>query len=51
MAYKNPEKRRAYDHEYKRAQRAGALSQTHRPTLPIELRIQTAQDILDMLNQ
>lgn len=51
MAYKDPEKRRAYDRQYKRAQRAGEISQTYRPTLPIELRIQTAQDVLDMLNQ
>lgn len=51
MAFKDLEKRRAYDREYKRAQRAGELGQTLRPTLPLELRIQTAQDVLDMLNQ
>lgn len=51
MGYKDPEKRKAYDRQYKRAQRAGELNQTHRPTLPLELRIQTAQDVLAMLNQ
>ena len=51
MGYKNPEKRRTYDRQYKRAQRAGELSQTARPTLPLELRIQTAHDVLTMLNQ
>lgn len=51
MAYKDPEKRRAYNRQYKRAQRAGELGQTRSQTLPLDLRIQTAQDVLDMLNQ
>lgn len=49
MAYKDPEKRRAYMREYHRARRNGG--QTPRNNLiPIEMRIQTAQDVLDLMN-
>ena len=50
MPYTDPETRRSYDREYKRATRAGespclTLSQT----LPVEFRLETARDILNLL--
>lgn len=49
MAYKDPEKRKAYHREYSRRRRNGGS--TPRQTLiPLEMRIQTAQDVLDLMN-
>lgn len=48
MPYKDPEKRKAYDREYKRVQRAGE-SNPSQALVPLSFRLKTAQDILSLL--
>jgi len=47
MPYKNPEKKRDYQREYKRLQR-GALTPAQ-VSIPLEFKLKTAQDILELL--
>ncbi len=52
MPFTDSEARRAYDREYKRAQRAGCPSPgPTRPTLPPEMRLVTARDVLALLGE
>jgi len=45
MPYKNPEKRRDYQREYKRLQRLTPAQ----VSIPLEFKLKTAQDILELL--
>ncbi len=47
MPYKDPEKQRDYQREYKRMQRAGS-SQT---LVPFSFRLKTAQDVLALIEE
>lgn len=49
MPYKNPEKSRAYQREYKRSKRAGQCTTPGQTQLPIPFKMKTAQDILSLL--
>jgi len=50
MPYKNPDKQRAYKREWMRMQRAGE-SGTPGGTLPLPFRLQTAQDVVRLLEE
>ena len=50
MPYKDPEKARAYQREYRRLRRGGDTRTTPGTTLvPTDFRLQTAQDVIDLL--
>lgn len=49
MPYKDPEKMRAYQREYKRLQRAGSRLTPGQTLVPLEFKLQTAQDVIDLL--
>lgn len=49
MPYKDPEKRRLYHREYARLRRAGTNQTPCQTRLPSEFRLQTAQDVIDLL--
>ncbi len=49
MPFKDPEKSRAYQREYKRVQRAGESITPGQTLIPLPFRMKTAQDILALL--
>lgn len=49
MPYKDKEKTRAYQREYKRLQRAGESITPGQTLIPLPFRMKTAQDILSLL--
>ncbi|MDI6816314.1 MAG: hypothetical protein QME41_03850 [Actinomycetota bacterium] len=49
MAYKDPEKQRAYQREYKRMKRSGCCLTPSQTLIPMPFRLKTAQDILALL--
>jgi hypothetical protein len=52
MPYADPEKARSYQREYRRTRRAGDACTTPGTTqLPVEFRLQTAQDVIDLLQE
>jgi hypothetical protein len=51
MPYKDPEKRRAYQREYRRMQRAGGSQTLGQTLIPLPLRLQTARDVLALLEE
>jgi len=51
MPYKDPEKRRAYQREYKRAQHRGGRRTRCQTSIPVKFRIRTARHVLDLLEE
>ena len=51
MPYSDPEKRRAYDREYKRTSRSGGGPTPSQTVVPIPFRLKTAADVLALLEQ
>ena len=51
MPYANPEMARTYQREYRRQARAGESTTPRTSPLPAEFRIQTAADVLDLLDE
>ncbi len=51
MPYKDPEKRQAYQREYKRMQRAGSRQTPGQTLVPLPFRLKTAQDVLALLEE
>ena|SRR6476660_3544048 len=51
MPYCDPERRRAYQRERKRLERAGRTDSPTKTVLPEPIRIQTARDVLALLNE
>jgi hypothetical protein len=51
MPYRDPERRRAYQAEYRRLKRAGRLETPARVELPAQFRLQTARDVLALLEE
>lgn len=49
MPFKDPEKGRAYQREYKRMQRAGESITPGQTLIPLPFRMKTAQDILALI--
>ncbi len=49
MPYRDPEKSRAYQREYKRLKRAGESTTPSQTLIPLPFRMRTAQDILALL--
>lgn len=49
MPYKDPERMRDYQREYKRLRRAGESTTPGQTDLPMSFRLKTAQDVLDLL--
>jgi len=51
MPYKDPEKRQAYQREYKRMQRAGSSQTPGQTLVPLPFRLKTAQDVLALIEE
>ena len=51
MPYKDPEKRQAYQREYKRMQRAGSGQTPGQTLVPLPFRLKTAQDVLALIEE
>ena len=51
MPYKDPEKRQAYQREYKRMQRAGSSQTPGQTLVPLSFRLKTAQDVLTLIEE
>ncbi len=51
MPYKDPNRRRAYQREYRRMQRAGGSQTPGQTLIPLPLRLQTARDVLALLEE
>ncbi len=51
MPYKDPEKRRAYQREYKRSQHRGGRRTQCQSSIPVKLRIRTARNVLELLEE
>jgi hypothetical protein len=51
LPFKDPERRRAYQAEYRRGQRAGNPERPGRTSLPAPFRLQTARDALALLEE
>ena len=51
MPYRDPEKRRAYDREYKRTVRTGGGPTPGQTRVPIPFRLKTAADVLSLLEE
>jgi hypothetical protein len=49
MSYKDPEKRRDYQREYKRLRRSGDCQTPSQTLLPAPFRLKTAHDVLALL--
>ena len=49
MPYKDPERRRAYHREYRRAERATVAQTPSQSPIPLPFRLQTAADALALL--
>src|SRR3712207_77858 len=51
MPYKDPDRRQAYQREYKRMQRAGGGQTPGQTLIPLPLRVRTAQDVLALIEE
>jgi hypothetical protein len=51
MPYRDPEKRQAYQREYKRMLRAGSSQTPGQTLLPLPFRLKTAQDVLALIEE
>jgi hypothetical protein len=51
MPYKDPEKQRDYQREYKRMQRAGSSQTPGQTLVPLPFRLKTAQDVLALIEE
>jgi hypothetical protein len=51
MPYKDPEKQRDYQREYKRMQRAGSSQTPGQTLVPLPFRLKTAQDVLTLIEE
>ena len=51
MPFADPEKNRSYQRDYKRLQRAGGCQTPGQTRLPVEFRLQTAADVLALLDE
>ena len=51
MPYRDPDKRRAYDREYKRSARAGDSPTPGQTLVPLPFRLKTAADVLKLLEE
>ena len=51
MPYSDPNKARNYQREYRRLQRAGESTTPGTSRLPAEFRLDTARDVLDLLDE
>ena len=51
MPYKDPEKQRDYQREYKRLQRAGSSQTPGQTLVPLPFRLKTAQDVLALIEE
>jgi hypothetical protein len=49
VPYKDPERMRAYQREYQRMRKAGLNLTPAKTPLPLEFKLQTAQDVIDLL--
>jgi hypothetical protein len=49
MPYKDPSKQRAYDRDYKRLKRGGESLTPSQTLLPVDFRIETAKDAVELL--
>ncbi len=50
MPYSDPERRRSYARAYRRTRRAGDTRSTPvHPSIPVEVRLQTTHDVLDLI--
>ena len=51
MPYRDPEKQRDYQREYKRMQRAGSSQTPGQTLVPLPFRLKTAQDVLALIEE
>jgi hypothetical protein len=51
MPYKDPEKRRDYQREYKRARRRGSRTSPGQVALPAPFRLRVAQDVVSLVEE
>jgi hypothetical protein len=51
MAYRDPERQRAYNREWMRMNRAGDCGTPGGTPLPAAFRLRTAQDVIDLLSE
>jgi len=51
MPYKDPEKQRDYQKEYKRMQRAGSSQTPGQTLVPLPFRLKTARDVLALIEE
>src|SRR5919107_3733839 len=51
MPYKDPEKQRDYQREYKRMQRSGSSQTPGQTLVPLPFRLKTAYDVLALLEE
>jgi hypothetical protein len=51
MPYRDPDKRRAYQREYRRMRRAGSSQTPGQTLLPLPFRLRTARDVLGLLEE
>jgi hypothetical protein len=49
MAYADPDRRRSYQREYQRLRRAGLHQTPSQTQLPLEFRLETARDVVDLI--
>ena len=51
MPYKDPDKRQAYDREYKRLRRIGSSQTPGQTLVPLSFRLQTARDVVSLIEE
>lgn len=51
MPYSDPERQRSYKREWQRMDRAGECGTPGGTLLPLQFRLQTAQDVIDLLQE
>ena len=51
MPFKDPERRRAYQADYRRQQRAGERGKSGRAVVPAPFRLQTAREVLALIEE
>ena len=51
MPYRDPEKQRDYQREYKRMQRAGSSQTPGQTLVPLPFRLKTARDVLALIEE
>src|SRR5215216_8017707 len=51
LPYRDPERQRDYQREYKRMQRAGSSQTPGQTLIPLPFRLKTAQDVLALLEE